>query len=105
MHACVVAQKPKQKFHVPFTIAMHGIEVLKLSLNKVSMEESPMGTIAYREQQVGTQVHRWWSHPFPGYGTQFSILWVELVHIMEITMLQRTVTRRSALKELGKEKR
>ena len=64
-----------------------------------------MGTIAYREQQVGTKVHWWWSHPLPCYGTQLSILWVELVHIMEITMLQRTVTRRSALKELGKEKR
>jgi hypothetical protein len=84
---------------------MQGIEVLKPSLNKVSMEKSPMGTIAYREQQVGTKVHRWWSHPLPGYGTQLSKLWVELVHIMEVAMLQRTVIRRSALKELGKEKR
>ena len=69
------------------------------------MEESPVGTIAYREQQVGTKVHWWWSHPLPCDGAQLSILWVELVHIMEITMLQRTVTRRSALKELSKEKR
>ena len=56
-----------------------------------------MGTIAYREQQVGTQVHRWWSHPLPGYGTQFSILWVEMVHIMELAMLQRTMIKRIAL--------
>ena len=84
---------------------MQGIEVLKPSFDEISVEKSPVGTIAYREQQMCTKVHRWWIYPLPCYGTQLSIPWVELVHIVEITMLQRTVAGRSALKELGKEKR